>query len=171
MNAGFSRHTGQQNAIGDLVDEVRALQKDGTPLTLGRAAMQFSYRHSNLDGCCLLEATLALWRRPKEQIQNEMMANRDFRKAKQAIHEPNAGSIFKNPAEPHPSAGALIEQVGLKGARIGGIQVSEQHANYFINKGNATCEDVVRLTQEVQRKVFHATGIALEPEICIARKN
>ena len=171
MNAGFSRHPGQQSAIGDLVDEVRVLQKDGTPVTLSRSEMQFSYRHSNLEGYWLLEATLALWRRPKEQIQNEMMANRDFRKARQDIREPNAGSIFKNPGEAHPSAGALIEQAGLKGARIGGIQVSEQHANYFINKGNASCADVVQLTQEVQRKVFHETGITLEPEIRIARKN
>ena len=171
MNAGFSRHGGQRNEIGDLVEEVRALQKDGAPVTLGRSDVKFAYRHSSLDGYLLLKATLALWRRPKDQIQKEMIANRDFRKTKQDIHEPNAGSIFKNPGEPHPSAGALIEKAGFKGKRIGGIRVSQQHANYFINMGNATCADVVQLTQEVQKAVFHATGITLEPEIRIARKN
>ena len=171
MNAGFSRHAGQRNEIGDLVEAVRAFQKDGTLVTLARPEMKFSYRHSGLEGYVILEATLALWRRPKDRIQDEIMANRDFRKAKQDIHEPNAGSIFKNPGAPDPSAGALIEKAGLKGKQVGGIRVSEQHANYFINTGNATCAEVVRLIQEVQKEVFHATGITLEPEIRIARKN
>lgn len=170
MNAGFSRHAGQRNEIGDLVEEVRALQQDGTPVTLGRPDMKFSYRHSDLDKYLLLEATLALWRRPKDQIQNEMKANQDFRKTRQDIKEPNAGSIFKNPAGSSTSAGALIEKAGLKGRQIGGIRVSEKHANYFINMGNATSKDVAQLIGEVQKAVFHATGITLEPEICIAQK-
>ncbi len=170
MNAGFSRHAGQRNEIGDLVLEVRALQKDGTSVTLGREDLKFSYRHSNLETYLLLEATLKLWRRPKDQIQSEMKANQDFRKAKQSIAEPNAGSIFRNPLGLHPSAGALIEKAGLKGRRIGGIQVSEQHANYFINKGNGTSKDVLQLMEEVRKAVFYATGITLEPEIRIAQK-
>ena len=97
-----------------------------------------------------------------------MSANHDFRHKRQNVTEPNAGSVFKNPPLLHPSAGALIEKAGCKGKRIGGIQVSEQHANYFINKGNATSKDVARLIQEVQEAVFHATGITLEPEIRIA---
>ena len=171
MNAGFSRHAGQCNEIGDLVLEVRVLQKDGTPVMLGREDLKFSYRHSDLDKYLLLEATLKLWRRSKDQIQNEMKANHDFRKTRQDITEPNAGSIFKNPLGLHPAAGVLIENAGLKGKRIGGIQISGQHANYFINKGNATSADVVQLIKEVQKAVFHATGISLEPEIRIAQKN
>jgi UDP-N-acetylmuramate dehydrogenase len=113
-----------------------------------------------------------LWRRSKDQIRDEMKANHDFRKMRQQdITEPNAGSIFKNPLGVHPSAGALIEKAGLKGKRIGGIQISGQHANYFINKGNATSADVVQLIQEVQEAVFHASGITLEPEIRIVQKN
>jgi UDP-N-acetylmuramate dehydrogenase len=171
MNAGFSRHGGQRNEIGDLVLEIRALQKDGAPVMLGREDSKFSYRHSDLDKYLLLEATLQLWRRPKDQIRNEMKANHDFRKKRQDITEPNAGSIFKNPLGLHPAAGALIEKAGWKGKRIGGIQVSEQHANYFINRGNAASADVVQLIEEVQKAVFHATGITLEPEIRFAQKN
>ena len=171
MNAGFSRHGGQRNEIGDLALEIRALQKDGTPVMLGREGFKFSYRHSDLDKYLVLEATLQLWRRPKDQIRNEMKANQDFRKKRQDVTGPNAGSIFKNPLGLHPAAGALIEKAGLKGKRIGGIQVSEEHANYFINKGNATSKDVVQLIQEVQKTVLHATGITLEPEIRIAQKN
>jgi len=171
MNAGFSRHSGQMSEIGDIVQEVRALQKDGAPVMLGREDLEFSYRHSNLDEYLLLEAILKLWRRPKDQIQNEIKANHDFRKTRLDITEPNAGSIFKNPLGPHPSAGALIEKAGWKGKRIGGIQISEQHANYFLNIGNATSKDVLQLIKEVQKAVFHATGITLEPEIRIAQKN
>jgi UDP-N-acetylmuramate dehydrogenase len=167
MNAGFSRHGGQRNEIGDLVVEVRALQRDGVPVMLGRDDLKFSYRHSGLDQHLVLEATLKMWRRPKDQIRDEMKSNHDFRKMRQDITEPNAGSIFKNPLGLNPAAGALIEKAGCKGKQIGGIQVSEQHANYFINKGNATAQDVVELIKEIQKAVFHATGITLEPEIRI----
>ncbi len=167
MNAGFSRHVGQRNEIGDLVREIRALQKDGTPVMLGCEEANFSYRHSDLDQYLLLEVTLKLWRRSKDQIRSEMNANHDFRQKRQNVTEPNAGSVFKNPPLLYPSAGALIEKTGCKGKQIGGIQISEQHANYFINKGNATSKDVARLIQEVQEAVFHATGITLEPEIRI----
>lgn len=171
MNAGFSRHAGQRNEMGDLVREVRVLQKDGMPVVLGREDLKFAYRNSNLDSYLILEATLKMWRRAKDQIRNEIKANQDFRKTRQDITEPNAGSIFKNPLGLHPSAGALIEKAGMKGKRIGGIQVSGQHANYFINKGNATSKDFLQLMGEVQKAVFHASGITLEPEICIAQKN
>lgn len=171
MNAGFSRHAGQQNAIGDLVEEVRVLTKEGAIVHRIREELKFSYRHSDLDDLIVLEATLRLWRRPKDQISREMKANLDFRKKRQNIQEPNAGSVFKNPAFPHPSAGALIEKAGLKGKRIGGIQISEEHANYFINKGGATSADVIRLIEEVQKTLLHATGIILEPEIRIVPKN
>ncbi|MFA7255455.1 MAG: UDP-N-acetylmuramate dehydrogenase [Candidatus Omnitrophota bacterium] len=171
MNAGFSRHGGQRNEIGDLVQEVRALGQDGAPVMLGRDDLIFSYRSSNLDLYLVLEATLKLWHRPKDQIQSEMKANQDFRKARQDIAEPNAGSVFKNPLGEHLSAGALIEKAGLKGKQVGGMQVSGQHANYFINKGNATSRDALQLIGEVQKAVFHATGITLEPEIRIAQKN
>ena len=171
MNAGFSRHAGQQNAIGDLVEEVRALTREGAVVQRSREELNFSYRHSNLGDLIVLEVTLRLWRRPKEQITQEMKANLDFRKKLQNIQEPNAGSVFKNPPAPHPSAGFLIEKAGLKGKRIGGIQISEQHANYFVNKGGATSADVIRLIEEVQKTSLHATGIILEPEIRIIPKN
>ncbi len=171
MNAGFSRHAGQQNAIGDLVEEVRALAKEGAIVHRGRSELKFSYRHSNLGDLIVLEATLRLWRRSKEQIRKEMEANLDHRTKRQNVREPNAGSVFKNPPPPHPSAGSLIEKAGLKGKRIGGIQISEQHANYFVNKGGATSADVIHLIEEVQKTILHANGITLEPEIRIVPEN
>jgi UDP-N-acetylmuramate dehydrogenase len=171
MNAGFSRHAGQRNEIGDLVLEVRALRKDGEIVVLGSEDLRFSYRKSNLEACAVLEATLRVWRRPKDWIQAEMRSNQAFRKVRQDITEPNAGSIFKNPLGLKAAAGALIEKAGLKGKRVGGMQVSEKHANYFINTGGATCRDAVQLIQEIQGAVLNATGINLELEVRIVPKN
>ncbi len=171
MNAGFSRHAGQRNAIGDLVQEVTALRQDGSKVVLERADLKFGYRQSNLHEYLILDAELILWKRPKEYIRQEVKANGDFRKMRQDVHEPNAGSVFKNPEAPHPAAAALIDQLGLKGKQIGQIQISEVHANYFVNKGAATCADLRQMIKEVQKTVFDATGIKLEPEIHIISKN
>ena len=83
------------------------------------------------------------------------------------LHQPggtlNAGSVFKNP--PGDAAGRLIDELGLKGLRVGTVRVSEKHANFFVADKGATAEDVQRLVFKVRRRVWHATGVELEPEI------
>ena len=76
---------------------------------------------------------------------------------------PSAGSTFKRP-QGHFAA-ALIDQCGLKGLRVGGAMVSEKHAGFVINTGNATCSDILRLMDEVRGRVYEATGVELEPEV------
>lgn len=91
---------------------------------------------------------------------------RDFarrRQEKQPLSYPSAGSTFKRPAGHF--AGALIEAAGLKGTAVGGAKVSELHAGFIINTGQATCEDVQRLIALVQRRVLEHSGVALEPEV------
>ena len=85
------------------------------------------------------------------------------RKASQPLTLPSAGSTFKRP-EGH-FAGALIERCGLKGRAVGGAQVSEKHAGFIVNKGGATCQDIVTLMSQVRERVFKETGVALEPEV------
>lgn len=165
MNAGFSRFPGQTNEISDLVEEVCVLNKDGRKETITKDKLQFSYRHSNLEGKIILSGTFRLWRRKPEDIQKEIRANFDYRNSKQDLKHPSSGSVFKNPGAPHPSAGKLIEQLGLKGMRVGDAQVSEKHGNYIINLGNAKSSDIWTLIDQIQRKVFDATGISLEPEV------
>ncbi|MBI4354413.1 MAG: UDP-N-acetylenolpyruvoylglucosamine reductase, partial [Candidatus Omnitrophica bacterium] len=75
----------------------------------------------------------------------------------------SAGCAFKNP--PRLSAGRLIDEVGLKGTRIGDARVSLRHANFFVNLGRATCDDVLSLMEYVQRRVARSTGVLLEPEV------
>ena len=85
--------------------------------------------------------------------------------ATQPLNLPNAGSVFRNPPGDH--AARLIEQCGLKGKRIGGAQVSEKHANFIVNTGAATAEDIENLINEVQQTVARLTGISLHPEVRI----
>ncbi|OGT07382.1 MAG: UDP-N-acetylenolpyruvoylglucosamine reductase [Gallionellales bacterium RBG_16_57_15] len=89
----------------------------------------------------------------------------DKRVATQPLNLPNAGSVFRNPPGDH--AARLIQQCGLKGRRIGGAQVSEKHANFIVNTGNATAADIENLINEVQNTVERQTGIRLHPEVRI----
>ena len=101
---------------------------------------------------------------PDDGMTRERM--RDYaerRRTKQPLAYPSAGSTFKRPAGCY--AGALIEQAGLKGASVGGAEVSTLHAGFIINKGGATCEDVKRLIELVQERVYESSGVALETEV------
>lgn len=167
MNAGFSRFPGQNNEIADLVKEITVLDEAGRKRKLSREDIVFRYRHSSLQGMIVLDATLRLWRRPQEMIEEEMRGNLDYRNREQDLKHPSSGSIFKNPPKPHPSAGRLIDQLGLKGTRVGGMLVSPKHGNYFINAGQATCADLVELIAKIQRAVKDGYGIDLEPEVRI----
>ena len=89
------------------------------------------------------------------------------RKASQPLEYPSAGSTFKRP-EGH-FAGTLIEQCGLKGLTVGGAQVSEKHAGFVINRGGATCADVLSVMEQVRLRVLRETGVELEPEVKIIR--
>lgn len=95
-----------------------------------------------------------------QERMRELMAKR---KASQPLELPSAGSTFKRP-EGH-YAGALIQQCGLKGLTVGGAQVSEKHAGFIINRGGASCADVLELIRQVQQRVLAETGILLEPEV------
>ena len=85
------------------------------------------------------------------------------RKEKQPLEYPSAGSVFRRPEGAF--AGTLIEQCGLKGTRIGGAEVSTKHAGFIVNRGGATCADVLALIEKIQQTVYERTGYMLEPEI------
>lgn len=128
--------------------------------------MEYGYRTSILkrerQPVLLLAATLKLARGETAAIQAKMAANTEKRRATQP---PGAsmGSMFKNP--PGDKAGRLIEAAGLKGTRIGGAEISAQHANFFINTDNTRAEDMKALLELAQKTVFEKFGVLLEPEI------
>jgi len=127
--------------------------------------LDFSYRHSlfsHREGV-VLEAEFALRGGDSDAIRAAMDELIRRRREKQPLEYPSAGSTFKRPAGHF--AGALIEQCGLKGFRIGGAQVSEKHAGFVINTGGATCGDVLALMDHVRAVVLEKTGVELEPEV------
>lgn len=130
------------------------------------AEMAFSYRHSLLADrpeAVALRVCFRLSPGDPAVIQERMRELMAKRKAGQPLEYPSAGSVFKRP-EGH-YAGALIQQCGLKGLTVGGAQVSEKHAGFIINRGGATCADVLALILEVRQRVLSETGVRLEPEV------
>lgn len=167
MNAGFSRIAGQKKEIGELVREVTVLDPEGESRRLDPSQLSFQYRKSNLAGSVILEAVLQLTRATKEKIQEEIESNFSYRNGVQDLRYPSAGSVFKNPQTKQGSSGRLIDQVGLKGKRMGGAIISDRHANFIVNTGGARAQDVLELVGLAQKRVFEAFGVHLEPEIRI----
>ena len=160
MNAGA--YGGE---IKDVLVRCTVLTRDHRIETRPAGALALAYRHSALmdDDAIVLSAEFALTPGDPEQIGAQMNDYMARRKAKQPLDLPSAGSTFKRPAGAF--AGALIEQCGLKGARVGDAQVSEKHAGFIVNLGNATAGNVRALISHVQKVVEMETGFRLECEI------
>lgn len=158
MNAGA--YDGEMSQV---VTEVTCLSSSGQVECTDH--FDFSYRHSAFsDGTRLiLSVKMQLKQGDKESICARMEDLMERRKSKQPLEWPSAGSTFKRPQGYF--AAALIDQCGLKGLTVGGAQVSEKHAGFVINKGGATCSDILSLMKQVRQRVFDATGVTLEPEV------
>lgn len=169
MNSGFSRFPGRKMEIGDLVEAVTVMTPEGEIETLGRESLEFGYRRSNLGSAYVLSARLKLFPRTRDEIHDEIQANFSTRNRVQDVRYPSAGSVFKNPGGAFGSSGQLIDQVGLKGKRIGGAMISSRHANFIVNLGGAKASDVLQLIELAQHRVFESFGAVLEPEIRIIR--
>lgn len=144
---------------------------DGELRRLCRDEMEMGYRSTMplRRGAIVLSACFELRQDDPEAIQERMRDLANRRREKQPLNLPSAGSTFKRP-EGH-FAGALIEQCELKGCTIGGAQVSEKHAGFIVNVGDATAADILRLIEHVQRVVQAQTGVLLETEVRILGEN
>lgn len=163
MNAGA-----HGRAMADVLVEVQILDEEQEPCRLEPADLQFGYRRSRLQDSpwTVTGATLQLIPdRDPAQVQWETQRYLNQRLSSQPYHLPSCGSVFRNP-ESHP-AGWLIEQVGLKGYRIGGAQISECHANFILNCHQASAKDIYRLIRLAQEKVYQQWSVLLEPEVRI----
>lgn len=163
MNAGA--YGGQ---LSDVFEGCRALDPEtGIISALGPAEMALGYRESAAlsRGLIVTEAAFRLTAGDRSAIQAKMDDLSARRREKQPLNLPSAGSTFKRP-EGH-FAGALIEQAGLKGLRVGGACVSEKHAGFVVNDRNATARDVLDLIRLVQARVLEHSGVRLETEVLI----
>jgi len=139
----------------------------GTRQTMTAAECAFAYRDSvfkrSRDRWVITSATFATRSEPPPAVRARLLEVQKHRRATQPIEQRSLGSTFKNP--PGDSAGRLIDACGLKGLRIGGAQVSPKHANFIINLGGASADDVLALMAEMRDRVRARFGIELEPEI------
>jgi UDP-N-acetylmuramate dehydrogenase len=161
MNAGA-----HHQCIADCLVNVVLLSPDGKLETLTPEQLNYSYRNSSLQGDkrLVIEATLQL--QPgfsRTEVMEATTENLKKRKSSQPYELPSCGSVFRNP-KPH-AAGWLIEQLGLKGHRIGNAEVSQRHANFIVNRGSATAQDIFRLIRYVQERVEAHWAVSLEPEV------
>ena len=163
MNAGAYKEE-----ISDTLKEVKVLNPNLEVITMNKEELEYSYRDSflkrNKNYICL-ETTFKMKKVEPDKIKSLMDDRKRRRIESQPIDRPSAGSVFRNP--PMLSAGKLIEDLGLKGYSVGGASVSEKHANFIINDGTATYEDVIELIEYIKKKVKKEYNIdlILEQEI------
>jgi len=161
MNAGW--HEGE---FGRAVVSLFTVTRAGTVEEIAAGPDTFAYRRSpGVGERFVAGATLRLVPDDPARIAERMRGYRDHRVRSQPAGERNAGCMFKNPSGDH--AGRLIEVSGLKGMTIGRAQVSDLHANFFINLGGATFTDVAALMDAVRDAVLRATSVTLEPEVVL----
>jgi UDP-N-acetylmuramate dehydrogenase len=164
MNAGAY---GTQ--IGPHVREVELYRAaSGRIETLRGSEIRFDYRHTSFaPDDLMLRVKLELPAKPFKEIIAGIKVCNEKRRASQPLNQKSAGCIFKNPAG--GSAGRMIDDLGLKGHRVGDAMVSDRHANFFVNAGRASCSDMLKLIDDVRERVRVAYGMELENEVIVWR--
>jgi UDP-N-acetylmuramate dehydrogenase len=161
MNAGT-----EVGSTWDVVESVTLLLPSGQMLEVRPEEVAVGYRFAALpEQSVVVSATLRATQGKPEQVREQVRRLYRYRGESQPLAYPNAGSIFKNP--PGERAGRLIDRLGLKGFRIGDAQVSPRHANFIVNLGQASADEVLALIDCVKREVHAHTGILLEEEVRI----
>ena len=165
MNGGS-----QRKGIGENVRRVWVVDPDGKQLELSREECAFEYRKSALQGtgAVVVKAELECERQPSQRIRKMMLEDLRERRRKFPRKQPNCGSVFLSTSEMHASVGPpgkVIEDAGLKGARIGKAEVSHQHANFIVNLGGATSEEVLSLIAHIRNVVHERIGFELCCEV------
>lgn len=160
MNAG-----GKYGEIGGMVRSVEVIGDDGAPRILEAKELRFGYRSSNLKERVISSVTLRLGRESLEAARESYRKIMEEKRGAQPFGTSNAGCTFKNP--PGGKAGRLIDEAGLKGAKIGRARVSELHANFLINEGGCSADDLLKLITQIQERVAEKSGVSLELEVVV----
>jgi UDP-N-acetylmuramate dehydrogenase len=161
--------------LGELVERVRLASRDGQVSEVPGVEMGFAYDTSRLQhtGEILLTATFRVGPGDPAALRATARESLHYRKRTQPLHMPSAGCIFQNPDPARdrvpdgipPSAGALVDRAGMKGAAVGGARVSSLHGNFIVNEGSATARDVRALVERCKREVAARFGVHLREEI------
>jgi UDP-N-acetylmuramate dehydrogenase len=150
----------------DVVHSVEFMDRGGKLSTVERPHLHFEYRQLRLSRELIITvAMFRLGRKLQDIIRRKIAGMLSMRRKEQPIDCRSAGCIFRNPSGGF--AGKLIDDAGLKGRRIGDACVSDRHANYIVNRGNARAEDIMTLISIIQKEVRERFGVLLEPEVHI----
>lgn len=164
MNAGA-----YGSDMSNVVEQVTYLDSNLDVKCIKNSECEFGYRTSifktKLKGAVILSAKLKLKKGNKQEIEDVMKKNNDSRREKQPLEYPNAGSTFKRPEGFF--VGKLIDDLGLKGMKIGGAEISTKHSGFIVNTGNAKAKDVIDLIDCIKEKVLENNNVKLEEEIII----
>nr|WP_320013575.1 UDP-N-acetylmuramate dehydrogenase [uncultured Desulfobacter sp.] len=133
-------------------------------LILPANRLKFSYRKLALENSIVLKVRLGLTKAGAETVRDEYYRNLQIKQSTQPVSQASAGCFFKNPPDAE-SAGFLIEQAGMKSARCNGAMVSDLHANFIVNHGNACAQDILNLADQVRKRVYEKFGINLKEEV------
>jgi UDP-N-acetylmuramate dehydrogenase len=163
MNAGVSEKLTPREFV-EITEAIEVLRPDGSLEMIKAAALQWGYRHcSGWKPGIITRVLIAVPNAPNVQCLEKVRTLNKTRLSKQPLEWPSCGSVFRNPLPQH--AGRLIEEAGLKGHAIGGAQVSEKHANFIVNKGDATARDIKSLIDLCKQRVREKSGIELQTEV------
>ena len=169
MNAG-----GAFGSIGDTVHSVTCISRKGDVVTYPATELTFGYRRSNIPDPIIISASFLLHDDDPVELRHRVKEIFAYKKSTQPLAEHSAGCAFKNPVDPvsedRVSAGMLIDRAGLKGFRIGSAVVSDQHANFLTVDPGGQADDLIRLMEIVQAKVYAHAGIELEREVAVWRR-
>lgn len=176
MNAG-----GRFGEFSQAIVRVHALDRTGRAMTLDRDRCAFGYRTSALSGLVVTAVELSLAPDDPARTRARLKEVMEYKRDSQPLADHSAGCCFRNPTLQHAidgvgepgrriSAGLLIDRSGCKGLSVGGARVSERHANFLVTRAGCRARDVLRLMEEVQRRVLDAFGVAIEPEVVVWRR-
>jgi UDP-N-acetylmuramate dehydrogenase len=162
MNAGA-----HSSDVSRILTSAEVLLETGELVELSAEELGFGYRTSVLQKqrAIVVSAVFKLAYGDRKEIARHMAAYKDRRRQTQPLSLPCAGSVFRNPPGDH--AGRLIESAGLKGMQVGGAQISEKHANFIVNRGNATAKDVLDLMEQVMGIIYQKYQVQLVPEVLV----
>ena len=161
MNAGA-----YGKELKDVVDLVSLINGKGLIMDIARSDLQFEYRNLILaEQTVIVSAIFCLRKGIQNNIRERISHIIHMRRTKHPLAYRSAGSVFKNPS--NEPAGKIIDEIGLKGLRIGDAMVSKIHGNFIVNLGKATAKDIILLMETVQKRVLEERGILLEPEVKI----
>ena len=149
--------------IGQWATRATVMTRSGEIIERERSDLVFAYRESSLDELVILSAEFELEKEDALVVTKRMQKQWIVKKANLPMAHENTGCVFKNPRG--MSAGMLIDQCGLKGEQVGGVEVSQRHANFFVAKPGATAKDVLQLIDVVRNRVAERMGVELETEI------